>query len=606
MNKHLFLFTITPVQSFVEQSRKTQDLYAGSFLLSYLCKTAGKKLDSANSAKIIFPNFDNQSNPNRFLAVVEADENAELKTIGEALQEAVEDEFKKIAKSVIDNLKVDKPNGVDEQIESYFTVNWLFLPFDEKDYKQRYAEIESLMGAIKTVRVFKQFSDSEKGRKCSICGERNVKFYRLTEKEKNANYVKRKKLFSNHVHIVEFEDYEPIILKYLQSGEGLCAVCFTKRCLEKSGLSDYNPNFPSTAKIALFGAFDKLKKKDNSIGNQIDSDNYEPQGIFALKNNKRLEDIDDFKSLPKKKVENTQKLYDALKDNDIHYSPYYAVMLFDGDNMGEWLSGDRIKKDRLKEFYEKLTRKLGEFADSVRNIIKDPMGVTVYAGGEDFLGFFNLNHLLGGMKMLRKKFDEKVNQPLKSEGFFLFDSSNMTFSAGVVIAHIKTPLSEVLNWARKMEKMAKEIDDNKDAFAIAVLKHSGEIEKTAFRWRYNGQFVTDIVSTIVSGIKSDTLSNTFIKKLNQEMLRLTDKDGKYTENHIITTELKRLLSRSCMKTKDESKGDFEKRKEEMVSKLTEWLSVILTESKNMDNFLSFLNITDFNARQIKGEVQNEN
>ncbi len=34
MNNHLFLFTLGPVQSFIAQARKTQDLYAGSETLS--------------------------------------------------------------------------------------------------------------------------------------------------------------------------------------------------------------------------------------------------------------------------------------------------------------------------------------------------------------------------------------------------------------------------------------------------------------------------------------------------------------------------------------------------------------------------------------------
>ena len=604
MTKHLFLFTITPVQSFVEQARKTQDLYAGSFLLSHLCRTAIKKIESDYSGCIIFPDIKNPSIPNRFVAIIDAEDD-KLKGIGNSLQKEVEKEFTKIAKAVIDNLKIDKPNGVDEQIENYFTINWLFLPFDEKDYKQHYAEIESLMGAMKTVRVFKQFSDAEKGRKCSICGERNVKFYRMTGKEKDENDVKSRKLFSNDVHVVENKNCDPITLRYLRAGEGLCGVCLTKRCLDKSGFSGYQANFPSTAKIALFDAFKTLKEKNTDLSNLIDSDNYEPQGIFALKNKKKLED--DFKDLSDTEKQKTQELYDTLQKHKIDYSPYYAVMLFDGDSMGDWLSGDRVKDDMLKEFHNALTEKLGIFANVVREIIKEPIGVTVYAGGEDFLGFFNINHLMGGMRTLREKFDKMVSEPLKKSGFFKDESSNLTFSAGVVIAHIKTPLSEVLNWARKMEHEAKEFwDGTKDAFSIAVLKHSGEIAKTVFKWKYNSQFVPDTISEIAFEIKADRLSNTFIKKLNQEMLRLTDKDGKYTENLIIKTELKRLLSRSCMRVKDESKDDFEKRRQETASNLTTRLSVLLAEGETTDNFLSFLNIIDFIARQIKGEVQCEN
>ncbi|OOP56360.1 MAG: hypothetical protein AYP45_09940 [Candidatus Brocadia carolinensis] len=183
MTKHLFLFAIAPVQSFIEQARKTQDLYAGSFLLSHLCRTAGRKMKTDYRGDIIFPDIENKSIPNRFVAIVDA-KGDKLKEIGDDLQQAVEEEFKRIANSIITKLETSKANGFDEQISSYFTINWLFLPYNEKDYKRCYSEIESFMGAMKTVRAFQQLPDSEKGRKCSICGERNVKFYRMTEKEK--------------------------------------------------------------------------------------------------------------------------------------------------------------------------------------------------------------------------------------------------------------------------------------------------------------------------------------------------------------------------------------------------------------------------------------
>ena len=56
MNKYLFLFTVGPVQSFIGQARKTQDLYAGSFLLSHLIDSAMKEIeDKVNNCKFIFP-----------------------------------------------------------------------------------------------------------------------------------------------------------------------------------------------------------------------------------------------------------------------------------------------------------------------------------------------------------------------------------------------------------------------------------------------------------------------------------------------------------------------------------------------------------------------
>ncbi|GER94325.1 type III-B CRISPR-associated protein Cas10/Cmr2 [hot springs metagenome] len=591
-NKFLFLFTITPVQSFINQARKAQDLYAGSFMLSHFSKAAANKLKMEFDCEIIFPDIANNSIPNRFAAVVNVNEN-EAQAVGDSLQKAVEAEIKRIGDSVINGLKINKPNGFDEQLSSYFTVSYLFVPYNEDDYKQCYSELESLMGAIKSVRAFSQYPDSERGRKCSICGERNVKFYRMAENEKDIERIKKLKLFSNDVYAVKNSDYRELGPRYLQAGEGLCGVCFTKRGLDRAGIPEYKAKFPSTSKIALFDAFKQLREKRGDFGTIIDSDNYEPQGIFALKNNKNLDDFPEISEMEKK---NTRELYEAMEDYKISYSPYYAVMLFDGDSMGEWLSGNKIKDEKLKEFHKELTKKLGEFANAVRDTIKEPLGVTVYAGGEDFLGFFSIKYLLEGMKHLRNKFNELVNLPLKD--FYADNTYNMTFSAGAVIAHIKTPLSEVLNWARKVEQEAKDIDDTKDAFAIAVLKHSGEIEKTVFKWRVNDTYTTDLMSKIVTEINNDRLSNTFIKKLNQELIKLLDKDGNYRDDNIIKAEIKRLLMRSFMKTKDEDEDAFKKRKAETAKELQ--LHNLLIYSNGVRNFLNFLNITDFIARQAKG------
>jgi CRISPR-associated protein Cmr2 len=52
--RNLLLFTIGPVQSFISQARKTQDLYAGSKLLSVLIGEAIKFVGEDN---MIFPKY---------------------------------------------------------------------------------------------------------------------------------------------------------------------------------------------------------------------------------------------------------------------------------------------------------------------------------------------------------------------------------------------------------------------------------------------------------------------------------------------------------------------------------------------------------------------
>ena len=91
MSNHLFLFTIGPVQSFIAQARKTQDLYAGSKLLSDLIGYGLCEVSKIKNTEIIFPNFDttefkqdcqdsqkikDRSFPNRFIAKVSIEGNA--------------------------------------------------------------------------------------------------------------------------------------------------------------------------------------------------------------------------------------------------------------------------------------------------------------------------------------------------------------------------------------------------------------------------------------------------------------------------------------------------------------------------------------------------
>ena len=126
----------------------------------------------------------------------------------------------------------------------------------------------------------------------------------------------------------------------------------------------------------------------------------------------------------------------------------------------------------------------GEWSlDSTRNeggVESGFWGRVVYAGGEDFLGFVTLDDVLKSLDKLRIEFDEKVNQALHREAF-VEENNNLSFSAGMVIAHYKTPLSEALKWVHQMETAAKEVV-GKNSLGIALLKHSGEIEKCVYKW----------------------------------------------------------------------------------------------------------------------------
>lgn len=584
MTQYLFLFTIGPVQSFIAQARKTQDFYAGSFLLSHLIDRSMNELRSrAGSREFIFPQETIPHKPNRFIAKIESDD---IEKLGKDLKNFVESKFENMASIILDKLNVNISssfrNSFQKQIKTHLQVNWVALPLEESNYTDTYKELGSYLGAIKNVRNFQQLEET--GRKCSLCGERNVLFYCSGKRAYTTN------------HAVSL-DSQPA--KYMSEGEGLCAVCFTKRFADKYFEEGYVRNYPSTAEIALM---DSLNKLDSSLLDEykkIFADNFDAELYYEDNLTKRYFEKNNYslKKLEEAKVY-LRKISEKAKENKVPLSKYYAILMLDGDSMGRWLSGEFLKdKTQLLDFHKSLTSKLGSFVRSVKDIIKDSKGKLVYAGGDDVLAFVNLNHLLPVMKELREKFPK-----FEEFGFKIRDNKKSSASMGIAIAHYKTPLSEVLKWARKMEKEAKSIDGQKDAFAIAVLKRSGETRKTVFKWQYSNSSIIGILQNLIKSLKQEEkqedFSNTFIKNLDIEFRRLMDEKGKYENNLLIRTEMKRLIERSCMMTRkeDETKKEFLQRKKQAINDLTEKQDILYTNSKSLDNFLSSLDIADFIER----------
>lgn len=613
LNQHLIIFTIGPVQSFIAQARKTQDLYAGSYLLSHLTDFAIKDLKKQlNDATIIFPDESIKSKPNRFIAKIEC-ENPE--TIGKDLEKKVIGEFNKISETILENLKLDIPDGFDtkfrRQINDFLSIYWVILPFDnENNYAAAFGELESYLGAVKNVRHFNQLK--EEGRKCSLCGERDVLFDR----------GKRK---ANVHNAVSLNNYP---LKYMADGENICGVCFTKRLSETYFRNGHNYviDYPSVAAISLMDSLNKLDETLLNNYRDIFEKNFDDQ-LFFEENLKKAYFIK--YKFPVDKLEKAKsklrEIRGISKENNtgIKFPKYYAIISLDGDSMGKWLSGQNlVDKTELLDFHGKLTQKLGSYSDNVeKSIIKSPRGKLVYAGGDDVLAFINLNHLFSVLNELRVKFPdfEKI-KPVK-------DNKISTASCGICIAHYKTPLSEALNWSRKMEKEAKAIDNKKedkstdkekDAFAIAVLKRSGEINKAVFKWNYkevkaaNDIKTLDVLIDLINLLKPKDstaiqqlpqLSDTFIKNLDLEFRRLMDEKGIFqddTDGNIFKIEMKRLIERSFMlKSKpDETREVFNERKKNQINRIVTELSDLYGNSKSLLNFLSFLHIANFIEKEM--------
>jgi CRISPR-associated protein Cmr2 len=589
--KHLFLFTIGPVQSFITQARKTQDLYAGSALLSDLIAFA-LSYTRLQGHEIIFPYFglDNkinlnleqneQSYPNRFIAVLNfsSEETEKVKVFGQSLENLVRVQLENLAKKKFEVIPAEhRPSGLCEQIKDFLEIYWTAIPYDEtpEKYSTQFKNLESYLGAIKNVRSFNQLSET--GRKCTVNGTYNVKVYRKTEEEENLSRqkIRKSKLFAADNYIIN-GDYKSITYRQIQPGEGLCGISFFKRFYKDK--SDEKQKFPSTAEIALQNIETNacISTKINSLKDLFKKD-FDYQLLF---DENLTEDYFKKNELNKKHLDKAKDHFKEIrklaKDSSLKMNSYYALLSFDGDSMGEWLS-----KAKSEEQHRDFSKLLVEFANKAKAIV-DKEGKTVYAGGDDFLGFVNLEYLFDTIEKLKAVFDAEVTKKVKIEN----GSKEFTMSMGVVIAHYKMPLNIVINKAKAAEKAAKNSNDNKDALAVDFSAHSGNSRLGIIPFGKDGENLKK-VEYIFKALQNNFSSN-WIRSFTEEFYLFPDKDNEMKLDDkfkpLMETELKRLILRAYKSTGENKKDDAEALKKNVYE-------LFQATDFNYSNFTEMLYIT---------------
>jgi len=601
---HLFLFTIGPVQSFIAQARKTQDLYAGSRMLSNFI---GKVFDKINQegGTVIFPSTKSDSMPNRILASFNFEKtDQELKNLGKKIADEVAIELYKLrekAKTKIGSTEYTKiKEAFEKQVENYFSTFWVFVKVENDSYVEAYEQADRLLGAVKNSRTFTQ--NPEQGRKCSLSGEQNALIFQYADFGRNEIEIREnKKVKLNELKRKFVTNCALVDDNSFGDGEGLCAISYLKRIYENE-----EGAFPSTAKVALLKDLDifsngYLDKYERLLGRNFDEQLYYEENLTPKYFEKHKLPIDNLAEA-KKQLSNLSWI---AKQQKRSFTKYYAILLFDADSMGAWLSGEYLTgKIQLYHFHKHISGLLSNFADYAKNYVdgngsdKTKKGRTVYAGGDDYLGFVNLHYLFEVMKHLREEFCNQVSKNLKFDTInnrsFDLTKDEMTFSAGISIAHYKTPLSEVLTWARKMEKEAKDTD-NKDSFGIAVLKKSGEIHKAVLSFKdTKGSYFSDNLQKILNYLSGEYYSSNFISVLEKE-LSLFDKEFEYRKR-IMSSEAKRLVENSRNKQKT-----LKSENEKLLVVVEEIYTSTDERTNYKDNhFHTTLSICDFINRKLQG------
>ena len=507
MDKALFMITIGPVQSFIAEARKLKDLYAGSYLLSYIIKNMVVNIKEPDwNVEVVFPDRELESMPNRIVCILNYNHREEKEKFAESLSQKARMCFKDIAEKI----KVKhgfQSEFFDEEINRFLEIHWCYRDLDS--YETTYRKLVRDLQEVKRIRRF-DYVEHPSGRTCSISGGRRALFALRDSRD-----------LMKHRIILDMGTYRS------QLSESLSAVSFVKRFLQDAGIENFNSSFPSVVNIALGNRLNRLLN-----GARLSAGN--ASGLYYYMNNGEFnpeEENDQDKDFIKELVK-------CIGEQKISVTSYYAVIKFDGDSMGKlYTAAALIDSEQTQEFHTYLSKSLMKYAGIVRQSMRPEEGVIVYTGGEDFLGFVCLDALFPVLKRLRNAFGEiKTGDFIKDHG--------LSFSAGITIAHIHEPLSDVMSEVNKAEHFAKDIDENKDAFAISLMVRGNQTVRARLKFGEKCENL-ELLNVIIFYLRKKKISHSFVYKLMEAIKYLeAEKVTGYILQKMIYLETIRLLSSS--------------------------------------------------------------
>ena len=600
---YFFVFSLGPVQGFISEARKLRDLWAGSMVLSYLAWVGIRFIcDTFGPDHIVYPSLSGQpffyeyirenmlseipevitteqkriaSFPNKFVAILPKDA---IEETGRQIEEEIRNVWKAISSSVYSKVYSKVYSGAASNLEYFKEIwerqndnlwesYWLASPwlktlsddlaeeipetdraainklsklFSESSgypanqgicYSPSHGLAQGFHAALKNSRRFYE-NYNEPGDKCTQCGKRQ-----------------QLSISDNREDTCQFwKNLKAGIVDDIKENERLCSVCLIKRISVRDthGLPSLlekalkNNPFPSSTEMAFSHIIRQLGETGKEdIWNDFVTECGERDAYDVLHDN-------DEEEQPESKV---RKFYNRLRDEaDIKptniFGKYYAILLMDGDKMGDLVNGkadnlakwqdimhsslpeklaDSPYKDKTMGWLEEgilqekrhltpsvhkaISEALGDFAlNTVPYVVAKYYGRLIYAGGDDVLAVMPVDTVLkaaqeimelyrtpfmvkktdGTIDILVKRVDDKCEgeyTPKKGEKLLIHLGEAATISAAVVIAHHKAPLRGLINDAhRVLEKEAKE-RAGRDAVAILLKKRGGAGKLIAQKWK---------------------------------------------------------------------------------------------------------------------------
>ena len=574
-DKRYFHFTLGPVQGFVSQARRTRDFWAGSFILSWLSGVAMQATIS-EGGKILFPQINEEylswikgkpqgkaprqgSIPNRFKAEVNADFTTDQ---AQQIVKSIQSAWKALADSVylndIKGYENSETRAIwNRQIESFWDISWVITD-DEND-----------SSALNRRKNWRSYQPPEEG---------GVKCMMMDGWQELSGVESPHKGNMNEFWVSIRNNNSKAMQSDLNKGESLCAIAFVKRRFvhyfdsisveEMPGkwtLKGWQikSGMPSVSYLASIHWLEKqmiAAKADSKIKTRLM--NFQDEAYTLTKERGEWESnikclhqqIDDPKSkrwasfdgnvyfenvLLNKKLypdeAQARKVAKALTRLGSSPTPFYAVLMMDGDNLGQNMS--------ILENQEVISKALGSFIRGIegeKGIVHNNNGFLIYAGGDDVLAVLPLEDAIKCATEIRAFYAK----------CFAGEKIATTLSAAIEFAHIKMPLTKVLHDAHDLlDKIAKE-KIGRDALAIRVWKPGGAAIEWAQPWETalesdNSQTVVESLVANFQDIdakKDSTFSNKFFYKIRDRFTLLNPSEKKPDKPILTPDQAKSLMA----------------------------------------------------------------
>ena len=467
-----------------------------------------------------------------------------------------------------------------------------------KMYASSHSLVQSLLAAGKTKPTSVRRAQS--GEKCPLCGEREVLHNFEYSGTASANeYKKAVNTFWDQVRSGTNNTGEDDSRSYIQTGktERLCAVCAVKRYLpvelkkrkDSSVLGEIfcslgKTGFPSTTEIAAKDYLDALQNN----GISFDRDRLIGE-IHRLET--ETEDIFDESSFSKIRQQG-ESLGIRFSDKD----KYYALLLMDGDKMGDLINGEtltatfrdilhpelanKIETDRIRSPLKKVLNKKrtvnpalhAMISDSLNNFarfgvqpaVKAAGGKLIYAGGDDVCAILPVSKALDCADKIRSSYRlsfaqynadgaQETNRMAPSMNLLGYHlgggAEKISLSGAVVIAHHKQPLREVIKEAHSvLDGIAKE-KTGRNAIAVRLHKRSGGCRDWSCRWDSDA---FKAFKTITQAVGESKISSTLLYKMQElETLFSPFLKTEQPEEKYIDALIRYELKHSGVKVSDE-------------------------------------------------------